>query len=161
VKYNPLFRQGRRLTAERYQHWLWANGVRFVALPDLPLDPAARHEARLIRGGLPFLRQVWGDGRWRLFEVVGASSIGGRDAHVRRLGPSSFSLEADRAGEHVVRVRWTPYWRLAAGAGCVREGPAGWTVVQAARPGLLRVSARFDPARILATSPRCSARADG
>jgi len=157
VKYNPLFRQGRNLTTERYQHWLQANGVRYVALPDVPLDPAARQEARLIRGGLPFLREVWSDAQWKLFEVVGASGLATGDATVRHLGPSSFTLEARTAGTHTVRVRWTPYWRLIRGAGCVRRGPAGWTVVEAARPGVLRVATRFDPARILRRGPRCHA----
>ncbi len=155
VKFNPLFRQGRRLTAERYQHWLHTNGVRYVALPDVPLDPAARQEARLIRRGLPFLDEVWSDRRWRLFEVVDARGLAGRDATVRRIGPSSFTLEAGRPGKHVVRVRWTPYWRLERGRGCVREGPGGWTIVDAARRGVLRVGARFDPARIVARGPSC------
>jgi hypothetical protein len=155
VKYNPLFRQGRRLTAERYHHWLQANGVRYVALPDVPLDPAARQEAVLIRRGLPFLREVWADRRWRLFEVVDASSLGGRDARVRAIGPTSFTLDARRRGRHVVRVRWTPYWRVARGVACVRRGPDGWTVIEAARPGVVRVAAHFDPARIVRRGPRC------
>jgi hypothetical protein len=155
VKHNPLFRQGRRLTAERYQHWLHVNGVRYVALPDVPLDPAARQEARLIRRGLPFLERVWSDRHWQLFEVVDARGLAGRDATVRRLGPSSFTLEARRRGSHLVRVRWTPYWQLVGGRGCVERGPDGWTVVEAERAGVIRVAARFDPERVLERGPRC------
>lgn len=155
VKYNPLFRQGRRLTAERYQHWLQANGVRYVALPEVPLDPAARQEARLIRRGLPFLRRVWSDRQWTLFEVRGIRGLGGRDARVRRLGPTSFTLDARRRGRHVVRVRWTPYWRVRRGTACVSRAPGGWTAVDAAHPGTVRITIAFHPARVLRRGPRC------
>ena len=29
-----------------------------------------------------------------------------------------------------LRVRYTPYWRLATGRGCVAPGPEGWTRVR-------------------------------
>jgi hypothetical protein len=155
VKYNPLFRKGRELTAERYQHWLQANGVRYVALPAVPLDPAAHQEARIIRRGLPYLTRVWADRHWQLFAVEDARGLAGRDARLRRIGPSSFTLEARRRGRHLVRVRWTPYWRLTSGQGCVERGPEGWTTVDAARPGVVRIAARFDPERIVRRGPRC------
>ncbi|HEV2999872.1 MAG TPA: hypothetical protein VGW75_03945 [Solirubrobacteraceae bacterium] len=156
VKYNPLFRQGRRLTSERYKHWLIGNGVRYVALPDVPLDPAARDEARLIRRGLPFLRPVYQDRQWTVFEVRGAAGLTwSGDARVRRLGPASFTLHARRAGPVLVRVRWTPYWRVTAGSACVERGGGGWTLVRARRPGTIRVAAKFDPVRIVARGPSC------
>jgi hypothetical protein len=158
VKYNPLFRQGRNLTAERYQSWLGDNGVRYVALPEVPLDPAARQEARLIRRGLPFLRRIWSDPHWTLYEVKDARALAiGDGAQVRHLGPTSLNLQADRPGPVLVRVRWTPYWRITAGRACVRRGPEGWTVVDVATPGSVEIAARFDPARILARGPRCNA----
>jgi hypothetical protein len=155
VKYNPLFRQGRRLTAERYQHWLHVNAVRYVALPAVPLDPASKQEARLIRRGLPFLERIWSDRHWTLYEVADARGMAGRDARIRRLGPTSFTLEARRAGRSVVRVRWTPYWQVTRGRACVSRGPEGWTVVEAAHAGTIRVSTRFDPRRILTRGARC------
>ncbi|HEV2812956.1 MAG TPA: hypothetical protein VGW10_06865 [Solirubrobacteraceae bacterium] len=158
VKYNPLFRQGRRLTSERYQHWLLSNGVRYVALPDVPLDPAARNEARLIRRGLPFLRPVYEDRHWRVFAVRDARGLTrtGSGASVRRIGPTSFTLEARRRGPVLVRVRWTPYWRITAGAGCVEQAADDWTLVRAHEPGRIRVAAKFDPVRIVDHGPACS-----
>jgi hypothetical protein len=155
VKYNPLFRQGRLLTAERYQHWLHTNGVRYVALPDVPLDPAAEQEARLIRRGLPYLEEIWSDRHWTLYEVVDARGLATGDGRVRRIGPTSFTLEADSPGELLVRVRWTPYWEVTKGRGCVSRGRQGWTVVRAHRPGTIRVSARFDPGRMLSRRGTC------
>jgi len=158
VKYNPLFRKGRELTAERYQFWLHEHGVRYVALPAVPLDPTARQEARLIRRGLPFLRRVWADRHWQLFEVEDARSLAGRNATVRNIGPTAFTLEARRPGRHLVRVRFTPYWRITAGLGCVARGPDGWTEVEVAQAGLVRVSARFDAERVVRRGPLCRTR---
>jgi hypothetical protein len=158
VKYNPLFRQGRRLTSERYQHWLLSNGVRYVALPDVPLDPAARHEARIIERGLPFLRLVYSDRHWRVFEVEGARGLTrtGSGARVRRIGPTSFTLQASRTGPVLVRVRWTPYWKVTRGDACVERAPDGWTMVRAREAGRIRVATRFSPRRIIDHGPACS-----
>ena len=157
AKYNPLFRKGRELTAERYQHWLRENGVRYVALPDVPLDPAAEHEQKLIERGLPFLDEVYRDRHWRVYEVEGARSLTrtGSGARVRRIGPASFTLEARRAGPVLVRVRYTPYWRVTRGSACVRR-TGDWTLVDAKRPGAIRVAAEFDPIRIVDRGPACS-----
>ncbi len=47
----------RGLTARGYQRWLRAQAVGYVALPDTPLDPSSAAEGRLIRAGLPYLRE--------------------------------------------------------------------------------------------------------
>jgi hypothetical protein len=157
VEYNPLFFQGRRLTSERYQHWLRAQGVRYVALPSVALDPAARQEALLIRRGLPFLTRVWSDRRWTLYEVEHSRGLTTGDAaKVRELGPTSFTLQAAKPGPISVRVRWTPYWRVTAGKACVRRGPGGWTVVEVARKGAVRVSARLALGSVFRPRGNCS-----
>jgi hypothetical protein len=158
VKYNPLFRQGRNLTSERYGHWLRTNGVKYVALPDVPLDPAARQEAKLIERGLPYLKPVYRDAHWRVFEVERARGLTptGSGATVRRIGPTSFILDARRAGPVLVRVRWTPYWRVTRGSACVERTDDDWTLVRAERPGAIRVAAEFDPIRIVDRGPACS-----
>jgi hypothetical protein len=158
VKYNPLFRRGRELTSERYQHWLHANGVRYVALPAVPLDPAARQEARLIRRAC---RSSGGSGR----TATGSSSRSRTPADWPAATPGCGGSARPRSpwrpaggGPHPVRVRWTPYWRLTAGEGCVERGVDGWTTVIAERPGVIRVSARFDPERIVRRGPLCRSR---
>ncbi len=158
VKYNPLFRRGSELTSERYRHWLRDNGVRYVALPDVPLDPAARHEAKLLARDLPFLRLVYEDRHWRVFEVEDARGLTrtASGAHVRRLGPASFTLRATRPGPVLVRVRFTPYWRVTRGDACVERATDDWTLVRARRRGTIRVAAEFDPGRIVDHGRACS-----
>ncbi|HEV2774961.1 MAG TPA: hypothetical protein VGV90_05165 [Solirubrobacteraceae bacterium] len=55
-----------------------------------------------------------------------------------------------------MRVRFTPYWGIARGHGCVMRSAAGWTLVFALRAGPLKVAPRFDPRRLVAQNARCS-----
>ncbi len=57
------------LTAGRYRAWLAANRVRYVALPDAPLDAAGAREGALVARGLPYLRELWRSRHWRLYAV--------------------------------------------------------------------------------------------
>jgi hypothetical protein len=155
-KYNALFRSRHRLTPARYRAWLDREGVRYVALPDVALDPSGRGEARLIRAGLPFLRRVHRDRHWQIFEVVGTPGLADGAGRVTRIAPQSFALHARRPGFTLVRVRFTPYWRVASGRGCVLRGHGGWTLVYALRAGALTIDAAFDPRRLLDTDARCS-----
>ena len=156
-KYNALFRSGRRpLSPARYRAWLDREGVRYVALPDVALDPSGRGEARLIRAGLPYLRRVYRDRHWQIFEVLRTPGLADGAGAVTRIRPQSFDLRSRRAGFTLVRIRYTPYWRVARGRGCVLRGRGGWTLVYALRAGALRVDAAFDPRRLLDGDARCS-----
>jgi hypothetical protein len=157
-KYNALFRPGpHELTAARYRAWLDREGVRYVGLPDVALDPSGRGEARLIRAGLPYLRRVYRDRHWQIFEVLGTPGLADGVGSISRLRPQSFELRARRPGFTLVRIRYTPYWRVAGGVGCVLRGGGGWTLVYALRAGPLRVETSFDPRRALdGDDARCS-----
>jgi len=80
---------------------------------------------------------------WRLYEVAGAQPL------PRDLDTDAFTVR--RPG--VVRVRWSPYWTVIAGRGCVRRAPGDWTLVTAPA----RVAQRFSATRGLARarSARC------
>jgi hypothetical protein len=157
IKYNPLF-YAPRLAPQRYRAWLRANGVQYVALPDARLDYAAHTEAALVRAGLPYLRPVWRGGHWQVFRVRGAAplvSAGAAGAHLVALDPNGFTLDVRRAGSLDVRVRYTRYWSLERGAGCVLPAPGGFTRVLATRPERLRVVAELEPGRLLSGAPAC------
>ena len=162
VKYNALFRPAAgALTPRRYEAWLRREGVRYVALPDVPLDPAGRGEARLIRAGLPYLRPVFEDRHWRVFEVAGTPGLASGAGQLTRIGTQSFTLRVRRPGLTFVRVRYTPYWRVVRGTGCVSRAAGGWTHVSAPQAGSIGVSASFDPRRMLAPGIRCRVAVDG
>jgi hypothetical protein len=74
MKNDALFYEP-RLTARAYHAWLLETGVRFVVLSDAPLDYSSLQEAALIRGGLPFLHEVFKSAHWRVYAVRGARPL--------------------------------------------------------------------------------------
>jgi hypothetical protein len=122
---NPLFYgASARLDATTYRGWLIDNGVRFVALGDAPLDYAGRAEARVVAAGVPGLQLVWRAPHWRLYRVDGSSGIVAAPARLVGQQGDRIVVAAPGAGPVLVRVRYTPNWRLASGAGCVNPAPA-------------------------------------
>jgi hypothetical protein len=154
---NGLFYdESKLLNAARYREWLSENGVSYVALPDAPLDYSAQSEARLIRGGgLAYLREVWRSQHWRLFAVLDATPLAQAPAVLTSVSSDSLTLYAPRPGAYRVLVRFTPYWALASGSGCVARAADGWTEVQARRTGSFHLVIGFSLARVFSEAPRC------
>jgi hypothetical protein len=156
-KLNGLFYDDAPLTPARYRRWLDAHAVRYVALADAPVDYSSAEEAALVRTVPSFLRPVWRDAHWRVFEVADPAPLatGVAGARVTAMDVDRVDLDVPRAGRIVLRVRFTPYWRIARGSGCV--GPAGgWTVVTVTAPGRVRLATDFALSRVRATGPRCT-----
>jgi hypothetical protein len=159
LRRNPLFYGAAPLDARTYRRWLADNGVRWVAVPDAALDFSAYAERRLIDGGLPYLKLRARLPHWRVYENTGPRGLvvpetGARIA-VRSLTPRGLRLAVERPGAALVRVRWTPYWRVP--GACVARAPGGWTKVTATRTGELSMSARFSLERVIRRGRRCAA----
>jgi hypothetical protein len=155
----PLFYDEARtpLTPARYRAWLSEDAVSYVALPDAPLDYSAKGEARLLRGGgTSYLREIWRSAHWRLFAVFGATPLAQPPATLTSATTDSFTLAEPRPASTIVRIRFTPYWAILGGQGCVREAPGGWTEVQARSAGSVRVGIDFSLGRIFSHGPRCT-----
>jgi hypothetical protein len=150
-----LLRPG--LTGAAYARWLREQAVSYVALPDVALDPSSAQEGRLIRSGPAFLREVSRSEHWRIFEVLGATPLVSGAARLQSLGHDSFSLRAAAPGTDLVRVRYTRYWALIAGHGCVSRAPGGWTSVRVSAPGTVVVEARFSLGRAIGSGARTCA----
>jgi hypothetical protein len=155
TRYAALF-YAPTLAPAAYRGWLHENAVSYVALPDVRLDFSGGAEGRLIARGLPYLREVWRSPHWRLFAVSGAPALAATPARLVAVGADSFTLTAPRPGSYEVRVRYTPYWALQRGHGCVRNAPGGWTTVEAHTAGTIRVGVDFSLARIFDHGPRCT-----
>jgi hypothetical protein len=145
------------LTAASYARWLYEQAVSYVALPDVALDPSSAQEGTLIRRGLPYLREVFASAHWRIFQVLGATPLASGPGRLTSLGHDSFALRAKAPGRFVVRVRFTRYWTLTRGSGCVARAPGGWTAVSVRAPGATVVTASFSLARGFGSGGSCSA----
>jgi hypothetical protein len=131
--------------------------VGYVAVASAPFDKGGRKEAALLRSGpVAGLRLAWRSAHWRLFRVQGARLLASPPARVTAMGPHSVALTTPTPTTTVVRVRFTPYWALVAGRGCVGRAEGNWTRVRLDSPGHARLSIRFSLTRIRATSDRCT-----
>jgi hypothetical protein len=159
---NGLFYdESQPLTAARYGAWLREQGISYVALPDAALDYSAKAEARLVRGqaagGAPsYLREVWRSPHWRLFAVQPATPLAEPPASLTSVTHDSFTLATPRAGSFEVRVRFTPYWAIAHGHGCVAQAPDGWTQVRSSARGSVHAVISFSLTRVFEHDARCS-----
>jgi hypothetical protein len=153
---NPLFYTPGALTAASYAQWLASYGISFVALPAAPLDYAAKAEGRLLESGrVPGLVPIWSTRDWELWQVTETPGLVTGPATITSLEPDHLTLQASAPGAITVRVRYTKFWSVTAGAACVSPGPAPappatsitstppyqWTTVTALSAGTIQLSA--------------------
>jgi hypothetical protein len=92
---------------------------------------------------------------WDVYAVAHPTPIAQGAATLRAMGSDWIALTARRPGTVTLHVRFTPYWEITEGAGCVApDGDA--TRLTLRRAGPVRVGIRFAPERIRATAPRCT-----
>jgi hypothetical protein len=162
-KLNGLFYEDENgpLTAEAYRHWLDDLSVGFIAVPEsAELDYAGEAEARLIASGVPYLEPVFESPDWTVYRVKDPEPLVFGAGDLVKLKPQGFIVEADAPGSMLVRVRWTPYWQIVRGTGCLEESPTGFTRVHVASPGRLRIAVDFSPLRAISQGPRCATAED-
>jgi len=147
---------GGALTAASYERWLHKQAVSYVALPDVALDPSSAREGRLIRGGLPYLREVFASAHWRVYKVLAATPIASGPGRLVSLAHDSFALDARSPGSFLVRVHFTRYLTVVRGSGCVLPAAGGWTTVRLRAAGSATVAARFSLSRAFAGGGSCT-----
>ena len=138
---DSLFYNDGALTATSYVDWLYNEGVGFVALPAAPLDYASKGEARLLNSGqVGALRLVWQTPEWRLWKVDGSPGLLTGDGSLVSIAPEHLTVDATAPGLITVRVRYTAFWSITSGAGCVGPAPDGWTSIDVYQPGTFQLS---------------------
>jgi hypothetical protein len=146
-----IFYDSDQLTDASYSAWLRDNAIRYVALPDAPLDYSSVAERRLIVRDPSYLTLRWTSAHWSVYSVRDPEPLvspldPGSAATTRWVGHQGFALDVIRPGEFLVRVNFTPYWSISRGDGCLwRRGD--WTVVRADTPRVFRVGADFSLGR--------------
>jgi hypothetical protein len=121
-----------------YRRWLRSLGIRFVLLPEAQLDRlGAEAQAALLRSGRSGLREVFSAAGWRIFELPGATPIvtGPGPARLTALGHDRIAGTVGSRGVYELRVRFTRYLDVRAGAVCLERGPGGMTRLVVQRAG--------------------------
>ncbi|NUU20658.1 MAG: hypothetical protein HOV68_03940 [Streptomycetaceae bacterium] len=136
------------LTAPEYRAWIEEMGVRFVALPDVPIDKSSQPEVDLIKSGVPWLKPVWSDKHWQVWEVENPKPLLEGPGRLTSLTPSEFSFVADRPGTFTVRIHPTS-WFVADRKGVHIEPDKDdeWTTIVVDTPG--PVTIRADQSKLL------------
>jgi hypothetical protein len=149
---NPIFYQDNALNAASYRKWLDQLAVAYVAVPDVKLDFASVDEAKLIAGGLPYLREVWHNQDWKLYQVLDSAPLV-RHAQVISVDGNQLRLWVPHRGRVPIQVRWSDHLAVLDGsqpvsagdraAGCLSQN-GQWTLLHARQAGTYVLTSDFD-----------------
>ena len=121
---NPIFYEDDDLlTRSTYRAWLDRWAVQYVVLPTGPPDYAADEEAALVGSGLPYLREVWSDPYWRLYEVDHPAPLADPPAQVIDFDSTEVVLKVSSPGTVLVRILYSPWLSLVDAQGDAVDGP--------------------------------------
>ena len=152
---NAVLYEG-ELTPASYRRWLDDLAVRFVAVPKADLDYSTDREAELISSGPEYLTEVFESPDWTVYRVSNPRPMVEPPARLIELGTDSVTVGSPRAGAFRAAVRWTPWWRVLSGPGCVSETDDGFTRFEFERPGRIVVEAALSPLVRFEGSRRCA-----
>lgn len=148
---NSIFYRKDMLNPVSYRQWLDSLAVGWVAVPKAPIDYASRDEAKLVLGGLPYLKPIWSNSDWRLYRVINPAPLA-KGGDILRIDSHGVTLNAT-AGEAIdLKVRYSAY----VGAinpltkkplkACIVNND-GWLRVTMPMSGPVRLSSDFKPVR--------------
>ena len=153
--YDPL---GKR----SYLRWLHSLGVRYVVLPDAPVDYSARNEVKLLKSGRSGLRPVFRSAHLTVFAVPSPVPMltGPGRPRVLQLTESSIVLSLERPGDYHLALHYSPY--LSAPGTCIHATRSGMIDLQASRGGVVSlgfsVTASHALAAIAGSTSSCAGR---
>ncbi|MFD5188999.1 MFS transporter [Streptomyces sp. NPDC058357] len=120
---NPLFYDD-TLNSANYRQWLDRWAVHYVVLPKgTPDSNGAVQEARLVDEGLPYLKPVWSDANWRLFEVDGPVPLADPPATVDRADAGELTIHVKTPGRVLIRIPYSRWLALVDAEGKSVERP--------------------------------------
>ncbi|CAM5668739.1 MFS transporter OS=Streptomyces alboniger OX=132473 GN=CP975_14955 PE=4 SV=1 [Streptomyces alboniger] len=109
MKRNPIFYDD-TLNSANYHEWLQRWSVHYVAVPKgEPDGDGGKRETQLITEGLPYLKQVWVDTNWRLYEVTDPRPLAEPNAVVERAEQGEMTLRVQKPGRVLVRIPYSPW----------------------------------------------------
>jgi hypothetical protein len=161
VARNPLFYDDEHpFGANRYRQWLRRWAVRFVVVPSSTPDYAGLRERQLVRAGLPFLRRVWSDPTWTLYEVMRPAPMASAPATLESWDAAGLVVRMPAAGSTLLRIAWSPWLSIVDEHGrrvaddelqgsCLRQPPSdesrrlSWVELDVTAPGVYRIQAPY------------------
>jgi hypothetical protein len=127
-----------RLSAGAYRGWLRSVGVKYVVVTTLqPAAMGARREAQLVVTPGDGFREVFRSRSGSVFELQHATPILTGPSPARIIAVSHLRVAgwAAAAGQYLLRVHFTPYWRLRGLPACITVSRGGMTRLDLQRGG--------------------------
>ncbi|MCD7441469.1 DMT family transporter [Streptomyces lincolnensis] len=120
---NPLFYDD-TLNSANYHEWLRRWAVHFVVLPkDEPDGDGGERERELVQRGMPYLKQIWGDANWQLFQVVDPAPLAEPNAVVERAAQGEMTMEVKEAGRVLIKIPYSPWLSIVDAEGNKLKAP--------------------------------------
>jgi len=142
VNRNALFYDG-SLNPLTYHAWLRKWAVQYVVLSDGDPDWPGIQEARIVKGGQPWLRPIWSDRHWRLYRVADPAPLADPPATVEHTDDGELDVTVPAAGWVLIRVPWSPWLGInGEDRGCLTRA-GEWTRLHAFRPGRYRLGGHY------------------
>ena len=85
-----------------------------------------------------FLRPVYTDAHWKVWEVIDATGLVDGPARVVGIGVDTVTLQVESRGDVVVRIHASTFWN-ADPVTCIDTTADGWILLRGARPGPLQL----------------------
>jgi hypothetical protein len=140
--------------AEDYLGRLRARGVSWLAVSDAEPDHSAEAELELIESGELAIEPAFESEHWRLYELTSPSSPAA-DSELTALGSDGFSVDLGPDGSAEPALRWSPYFEVSDGSGCVSER-GQWTLVRGRPQATVTVETSLGSAALLGRESSCS-----
>jgi hypothetical protein len=131
--------------------WLRQMAVRYVVLPDAPLDYSAKEEAEVLRTGRAGLRPVFRSAHTTVYAVPAPRKLvtGPGRTDVLTFEHSRITFTVAAAGRYRIATSWSPYWKVS--RGCLERDQAGMTVLVVPEPGTVTMRFTLKARQALAT----------
>jgi hypothetical protein len=129
---------------DTYRAFLDRSAVQYVAISDSRGTFTGGKEKRLIQTGLPYLRPVWANEHWTLYEVIDPTPIVDSPGMLISAQSDRILFDVQQAGNVTLRVRPLRLLSLSGpSAGCLQQSDGDAVVVVGAVPGVYTLTSSF------------------
>ena len=118
----------------------------YVAVPGVTLESEALHEVEVIRQA-PYLRLVWTNPDWELYQVVGMPSLITGPARLVKMTAGLVRLDVTGTDPVEIRMRYTSHFTVVHGRGCLSQSDGGWTTLEPLQTGRFTLRTTLIPSR--------------
>jgi hypothetical protein len=100
-------------------------------------------EANLVAAGQPWLKQIWHDAHWRVYELTDPEPLADPPATVTHAADGELDIDMPSSGWVLIRVPWSPWVGVRdGGPGCLTQA-GDWTRLYAPAPGRYRLGGSY------------------